>query len=618
MSDPTQIAETTPLDEVARRLAVQHLQTTEPGLQPHLLLRLNQYDIALQRIYQEWVETSDQEQLLPSAADWLLDNYYIVRQVIQQLKEDLPPAYYRELPVLVGPERNGTDTQIGSQPHLPRVYTLACTLVEQVPLQPSMSRGYPVSQSLPNGVAIDDGRTLGDSKYAALHLARATRPSGSPPHPSQGSFGGSPPGCAAIAGSSTTQVEDGQPVATEKADDDQIVADAFVGLRLVNSTDWQHFFEVVSLVHQILLQDPAEIYAGMTDDTRNRYRQQVEHLARYSRHSEIEVATQAVALALEAKDSAATATSSVELETTDTGVNRARTSHVGYYLRDKGRRRLEAELAYAPPPTWRLRRWVAEHPTPYYFSSIGLLTVIVLSALIVGTIRAGGTAWQIALVALLGIVPALTVAVSIVHWLLTLLLPPRILPKLALRDGVPLTARTMVVIPAQLNRLDDVDDLFQQLELHYLRNPDPNGHVTFALLTDFGDASVATLPDDDLLLARAQATVARLNEKYSGRPFYFFHRKRLWNPSQGVWMGWERKRGKLEEFNHLLRKPVPVEDIHTSGDASPSSFVIAEGDLSILPQVRYVITLDADTVLPRDAARRLVATITHPLNRADV
>ena len=156
----------------------------------------------------------------------------------------------------------------------------------------------------------------------------------------------------------------------------------------------------------------------------------------------------------------------------------------------------------------------------------------------------------------------------------------------------------MVVIPAMLNRLEDVDELFQHLELHYLRNQDPNGHVTFALLTDFGDASTESLPDDALLLAHAQATVSRLNKEYSGQPFYFFHRKRLWNPSEGVWMGWERKRGKLEEFNRLLRPATLEVAERGSEDAQVSSFLIAEGDLSILPEVRYVITLDADTVLP--------------------
>ena len=620
MSDPIQLAVQAPLDEVARRLATQHSLTTQLSGQPLLLLRLQQYDTALKQIYDEWSETSAQDPLLPSAADWLLDNYYIVRQVIQQLEENLPPTYYRELPVV-----DGRETGEGSQQKLPRVYVLACALVEQVALQPSMAAvlqflgAYQTVSPLTMGElwAVPSMLRYVLLERLAQAAARLTQ------HADL--LVGLPQPLSPLAGSGMTEVPQGLPVTDagvdeasgERApqtvpDDDRIVADAFVGLRVVNNTDWKLFFEAASLVHGILLQDPGGLYAQMNDDTRNRYRQQVEHLARYSRQSESEIARRSVALAQQATGSTPVDISPLDQET-DTA---ARTAHVGYYLLAEGRRQLEEGLQYAPPLSWRLRTLAYDHPTALYFGSISLLTLIAMLALIVGTIRAGGSAWQVGIAILLGIVPALTVAVSILHWLLTLYLPPRILPKMALDDGVPLASRTMVVIPAMLNRLEDVDELFQQLELHYLRNVDPNGHVTFALLTDFGDAPTESLPEDDALLAHAQATVARLNEEYPGQPFYCFHRKRLWNPSENAWMGWERKRGKLEEFNHLLRPAALTDDGRHNQDAQPSSFLIAEGDLSILPEVRYVITLDADTVLPRGTARRLIATITHPLNRA--
>ncbi|RIK54284.1 MAG: hypothetical protein DCC57_07000, partial [Chloroflexi bacterium] len=355
-----------------------------------------------------------------------------------------------------------------------------------------------------------------------------------------------------------------------------------------------------------LAEDPAQVYTAMTYRTRDRYREEVERLARYSRSSETEVAAQAVELARAAVQDAAGP---------GAGIQPARRSHVGYYLLGQGRAQLEARIGYAPPPAKRLRRALYAHPTGVYLGSIGLLSLALLILLLAACGAAGAAGWQMAVALLLGIVPALTVAVSLVNWGLTQLLPPRILPKLDLETGVPAAARTMVVIPALINRAPDVDELFRQLELHYLRNTDPNGHVTFAVLTDFGDAAAETLPDDAALLAHAQETVARLNRQYPGQPFYFFHRKRLWNSSEGVWMGWERKRGKLHEFNRLLR--IPVDAATGRHSAHDTSFVVAEGDLTILPDVRYVITLDADTVLPRDAARRLIATLAHPLNRAE-
>ncbi len=185
----------------------------------------------------------------------------------------------------------------------------------------------------------------------------------------------------------------------------------------------------------------------------------------------------------------------------------------------------------------------------------------------------------------------------------------------------------MVVIPALLNRPDDVDDLFGQLEMHYLRNVDPGGNIAFALLTDFGDAQEEFLAEDQALIAHARATLEALNARYPDRPFCFFHRKRLWNPAEEAWMGWERKRGKLHEFNRLLRasqahestdQPQVSTDTLRVGDTLfDTSFVVAEGDLTRLSQIRYVITLDADTVLPRDAARRLIGTLAHPLNQAE-
>jgi cyclic beta-1,2-glucan synthetase len=198
------------------------------------------------------------------------------------------------------------------------------------------------------------------------------------------------------------------------------------------------------------------------------------------------------------------------------------------------------------------------------------------------------------------------VAVNLVNWIVTQTVPPRMLPKIDFRDGIPADRRTMVVVPSLLSRPNEVDFLLQQLERHYLGNADP--HLGFALLTDFADAPEEEMPEDAELLAQARRGIENLNQKYGGeehRPFYLFHRKRLWNPCEKVWMGWERKRGKLAEFNRLLR------------GGQETSFVEQVGDLELLPEVKYVITLDADTILPRESAHRLVGTMVHPLNRPE-
>jgi len=218
----------------------------------------------------------------------------------------------------------------------------------------------------------------------------------------------------------------------------------------------------------------------------------------------------------------------------------------------------------------------------------------------------GGTPLQLLGLGLIALVPASAVAISMVNWVITHTIPPRVLPRMDFEKGIPDDCRTMVVIPTLLAHRDEVEELLQQLERHFLSNSDPN--LYFALLTDFADAPRQHMPDDEDLIEQAVAGIQALNEKYgsqAGDPFYLFHRERSWNPAEGCWMGWERKRGKLADLNKMLM-----------GQA-PTYFSIQVGNLEILPQIKYVITLDSDTILPRDSARRLVATMAHPLNRAE-
>ncbi len=281
-----------------------------------------------------------------------------------------------------------------------------------------------------------------------------------------------------------------------------------------------------------------------------------------------------------------------------------RTGHIGFYLLDHGLQALEGSLGYAPPAGERLRRWLEVHALWGYLGSIVLLTGLGLGALAALTSAWGGTGLQIGLALLLGLIPAVSVAVGLVHSIVPRLVSPRLLLKMEFQEGIPSECTTLVAIPALLTNAYEIQALLRQLEQHYLSTLDDN--LLFALLTDFADAPQEQMPGDEALLAQAREGVRQLNLKHGeGRstPFHLLHRKREWNASEGVWMGWERKRGKLVELNRWL-----------SGEPS-SSYALTDPGVP-LPAIRYVITLDADSLLTRGGARRLIATLAHPLNQA--
>src|SRR6185503_12677705 len=260
----------------------------------------------------------------------------------------------------------------------------------------------------------------------------------------------------------------------------------------------------------------------------------VEELARGSSVTESEIASQAVQFA-------------------QSGAS-AREQHVGYYLIGPGTTKLEIQISYRPQLYEHVMRLMQKHATAFYLRSIAALTILFTFLLVSYAERAGGNVAQIILAAILSVMPASAAAIGIVNWLVVSIIAPRTLPKLDLQTGVPSEFRTIVVIPALLATDRDAPFLIRQIEHHFLANNDPN--IFFALITDFADAPEKKMPGDDQALASAKAAIEQLNKKYGRRgyrPFYLFHRERLWNPGEDCWMGWERKRGKLEEFNHLLR-----------------------------------------------------------------
>ncbi|MEO7964813.1 MAG: glycosyltransferase family 2 protein, partial [Gemmatimonadaceae bacterium] len=368
-----------------------------------------------------------------------------------------------------------------------------------------------------------------------------------------------------------------------------MMANSITSLRAIARRDWRSFVEHQSVVDQVLRDDPAGFYPLQAFVTRDQYRHVIERIAKRRRLSESEVARVALDLA---RDGAARSGSD------------ARQGHVGYYLIDRGLAELEEATDYRPSLGERGGRWVRRHPSVVFFGGMFALTAFAELALL--WLGGPGTRALWPLVVFVALIPANDIAINVLNQLLTAFFSPRRLPKLDLQEhGIPVSARTVVVVPTLFPNVDAVHEALGHLEVQFLANREQNLH--FAILSDFTDAESEHRVGDEDIVAAAVEGVKALNARYgadSAEAFSLFHRSRLWNPEQGVWMGWERKRGKLSAFNHYLR------------GGAPNAFSTIEGDISRLHEVRYVITLDSDTVLPPDTATALIGTIAHPLNVA--
>jgi cyclic beta-1,2-glucan synthetase len=548
---------------------------------------------------------------LSSAAEWMLDNYYLAAQAVREVQQDLPPNYERQLPRL-------------PTGHL-RIYDLSTEIIQAENALLDLRhverfvKAYQEVLPLTMGElwAVPIMLRLGILECLLAAVARLTE------LPREAI-----PEIASILKS------------PEQLDDQIMVENSIRSLRAMAVYDWKQFFESLSLVDITLRQDPARLYSGMDFETRDHYRKAVEEIANFGQADELAIAQAAVSLARAEVDKPSSHAAQASQESPDANRNKnlkvqpdgwdgfrsQPEAHIGYFLLGQGRPALEQSAGYKPQGRRWLERFTLNHPTPIYLGAIacfalGLMLIPLVFAAMLRTPAAG-----LLLVFVLALVPALTIAVELVNWAVTQAVKPESLPQMDFSRGLPEECAALVVIPAMLSGQEEIDSLVGQLEQHYLRNPDPG--LFFALVTDYMDSQTESQPGDSDLVEWARRGIRSLNEKYprvepehfaegrlaEGR-FALLHRERQWNPSEDVWMGWERKRGKLQELNRMILAARGVSLGNRPLDAS-SSFPIREGDLSVLQRVRYVITLDADTILPRDAARDLIAVLAHPLNRA--
>ena len=623
------------LRDYARERAARHGLLARASDDAQVTGRLAAAEAALQRAFEMASAASAGELAIEPAAEWLIDNFYLVKEQIEEFRAGLSRSYRRELPALAG----------GDGIALPRILVLMRELVVHadgrivLPVVLEFVEAYQQGQPLllgelwaiplmlrlalieeMHGIATAIVARLSDTAAAArgserllavarespaelvqavAEMARA-RTVLSPAWVTEfhrRMQGGSPALGLALAWLEQQLVAQhlSIPEALEIESRAQAAAQVSISncihsLRLIGRTDWAAVTESLSAVEAVLREDPHATYREMDFTTRDRYRHVVESLARRSGTPEWEVARRAVSMAGAAAEAFAA----------QGGDGRAR--HVGYWLLGPGRealeRALEARLSWAD----RSERLQLRFPSWFHVGPIAALT-LAIALLGLPAIEDLGPLLALLVFAAL-VLAASHVSVAVVNWIVTLSVPPQTLARLSLDQGIPDRMRTLVAVPCMLTSEAEIAELVASLEIRYLSNRDPN--LYFALLSDFIDAPSQSMPGDAPLLAAAVAGIQALNaahEPGGAARFCLFHRDRSWNEGEGVWMGRERKRGKLVALNQFLR------------GRKRADFHLMVGDEAALRDVTFVIALDADTELPPQSASRLVATLAHPLNR---
>ncbi len=622
------VRELLPIDQLerhARDLSHWHRIDRQRGTNM-LLSRLADNAAIIERTRDGMAKAMAGEGRVPPAGEWLLDNAYVIEEDIRLARRHLPRSYSSELPRLTsGPEAGS-----------PRVYALALEYIahvdgrvestsldafiaayqEEAPLALGELWAVPIVLRLAlienmRRICVHLHRAASDQAQAALWAGRLLAQAERSPHDlvlvvadlARASLRlspafvaefvrrltGQPAGVTValswvesrLAAASTTT---DQQVARERqiqAADQVSIAATIGSLRMLEALEWRTFVEMHAVVERILTNDPAGAYAQMDFATRDRCRHAVESLARRSRREEREVAERVVALAAAAS---------------------GRHQHVGWWLIEAGHAQLAGALGARVVWSQLPRALVVAMPLSCYLGGAALITMLLLTAL-AAVQPLAMTPGLAAFLAVAGVLAFSVPALAIMQRVFAVMVPPRPLPRLDFSKGIPATQRTVVAVPCLLTSTAEIDRLIDQMEVRYLTNRDPQ--LAFVLLSDLRDADRAECPEDAALITHAQTRIAGLNRLHRDEDasFLLLHRPRQLAPAQGVWMGRERKRGKLADLNQFLR---------TEDDRA---FSVIEGDRARLRGVRAVIVLDADTQLPPGAAAKLVGALAHPLNR---
>lgn len=629
----SELFSTAQMEQHGRILANSHRVMT--GYSPdRLLTRLSENETLLLEVHTLLTEDVKSDRRVCPAGEWLLDNFYVIEEQIRTACLHLPKGYSRELPCLMD----------GPSAGFPRVYDLALESISHsdgqvdperlrcivaayqttAPLKLGELWAIPIMlrlaliENLRRVAARIAGRRVNRNRAEAwaeqmikvavkqpqnLILSIADMARSAPPmvssfvaELSRRLHGRGPALALPLTWIEQRLSETGLTIEQlvysenhQQSADQATMSNSIGSLRHLSIIDWREFVESTSLVEDILGEDPSGVYGTMDFATRDQYRHVVERAARRSPFSEAEVAHKAIELA---QESAAR------------NGNEALTAHIGYYLIDNGLLQLKKMALVHDSSIESLCTLGSRYPLLLYGGGILFLTMLFAGGFVAKAHADGLRGWDLVLVCLLSLLCTSHLAVALTNWLATLLTTPHPLPRLDFSKGIPRDMRTLVVVPTMLISAPGIENLAKALEVRFLANREK--HLHFGLLTDFCDADQETLPDDAPLLRLAQQHIEELNEKYhsaTGDIFYLLHRPRRFNPQERLWMGYERKRGKLADLNGLLCR----------GVSAP--FALLVGDVSVLKGVKYVITLDTDTELARDCAREFVGAMAHPLNR---
>lgn len=617
-----------------RALAESHILDRSRICADSLVIRLNDNETILNEARSALTACNQERRKSVPAADWFLDNFYLIEEHIRASRRDLPKGYSGELP------RLGAGNHTG----LPRVYDIAIQrisrgdgLVDPETL-PTFLEAYQSKAMLTLGelwaipimlrlALIDNLRRIaagiiaeirvrelasawvekmaettavapGDLILMIADMAR-TKPVLDCTFVAEFSRGIQDRGPElALCTTWIEQILSEKGMSIEQLTREEMqrqaasqisVSNSVRSLRSLDAKDWKEFVEATSVVEKTLSRDPSRIYPKMDFATRDRYRHVVESLSRECDASEDEIASCAVRLANEQAMN---------------GDPADRKAHIGFFLVDRGIALLRGLFPARRPLAGFFAATIGKMRFPLYSLSIVLLSLL-FAWLIGGTFFAGRVyGWFMAVVLPLSVLATAGLSVNLVNILVIMRVKPHALPRMDFSEGIPDESKTLVVVPSMLTSAENIDGLAESLEVRYLANDERN--LLFGLLTDFSDAESRVMHNDDSLISYAQKKIEALNAKYGGNEgdvMFLFHRGRLWNESQHAWIGYERKRGKLQAINDLLR-----------GNET-DAFDVIVGDRQRLRSIAYVITLDTDTQLPRDSARRLIETMAHPLNK---
>ncbi len=621
------------MEQHGKALAAMHALSTDHTPE-QLLARLGENEHVLQDVRNLLTEAIKGKRRITPAGEWLLDNFYLVEEQIRTAKIHLPKGYSRGLPRL----------KKGPSKCLPRVYDIALETI-------SHGDGRVDREGLSGFVAAYQTVTLlhlgelwaipimlrlalienlrrvatriaadridrNHADYWAdlitetaernpkdLILVIADMARSKPPMVSSfvaeltRRLQGQGPALALpltwieqqLSESSLTIDQLVQSENHQQAADQLSISNSIGSLRFLSAMDWRKFVETMSAVNQTLCEDPAGVYGRMDFATRDQYRHVVEKIAKNGTLTENEVARAAIRLA--GKD---------EVRTGSGG----REHHVGFYLMDKGVSLLEGSAGMRLSSHDAFRRVIHRFPVLFYLGTISILATVFTGCLLAEVHTDGLRGLWVWFVGIISFLCVGQLAIALVNWLTTRLVAPHPLPRMDFSKGIPHESSALVVVPTMITSPEGIEHLMEAMEVRFLANRDEN--LRFCLLTDFRDAGQESLPDDEPLLRLARQRIEGLNDKYRTSKddnFLLFHRPRRFNPFDQIWMGYERKRGKLAELNAFLR------------GGSRECFSLIVGNTEGLEKIKYIITLDTDTQLPPDAARQLVGAMAHPLNR---